>query len=226
MWEVMESIGITLRIALPATLLAVVAGGGLAWLLAGRRSTPAAVVEMLICLPLVLPPTIMGFYLLTLLGREGLVGGPMHRWLDTGIIFTPMAAVVAAWAAATPIVFKTLKAAMETVDADLLGAARLDGASEWRLLLSIRLPLAGKALLAGTLLALLRAMGEFGATLMVAGNIPGKTQTLSLAIWGAVMTGEHVKAHVLAVTLCVLCLGVVLTVRSLDWGLGGRSLSG
>lgn len=207
---------ISLKIAVIATLLAIAAGGGLAWLLSQHRGFWSAALEMLISLPLVFPPTVVGFYLLSVLGRAGYLGGFVHDHFRLNIIFTPLAAVLAAFIAALPFMFKTMKSFFECVDPDMIGAARLDGASELVLLREIRLPMAAKGIITGVSLSFLRALGEFGATLMVAGNIPGKTQTLSLAIWGFVMSGEPAKAHLLALFLTVICIATVTGLYILD----------
>lgn len=202
---------ISLKIAVLATLLAFIAGGGFAWFLQGRCSRISIFLEGLISLPLVLPPTVLGFYLLMFLGKNG----PIGRFLPIEIIFTPTAAVLAAAIAGLPLIFKTLKGFFEMADHDIIGAARLD-ASEWHILWQIRLPMAYKGIISGIMLAFLRSLGEFGATFMVAGNIPGKTQTLSLAIWGSVMSGNTVSAHILAALLGVLCLIAAAGLRLLD----------
>lgn len=214
--EVLTPTALTFKIAGTATFCALVSGGTLAWVTTGHRSFWAASLEAVILLPLVLPPTVLGFYLLSILGRSGLIGGLLFRFFNLEIIFTPAAAVVAASVGATPIMFKACKSFFEIADHDLLSAARLDGASEWQLLLFLRLPLASKGLMAGLLLAFLRAMGEFGATFMLAGNIPGRTQTLSLAIWGRMMSGDLINAHYLAFVLAILCITLIIGARIID----------
>lgn len=222
MWNFLTPVFISLKIAVTATIIALITGGVLAWLLSWRYGFWASLFETLISLPLVFPPVVMGFYLLTFLGRTGFLGGFFHNMLNINIIFTPVAAIIAASIAALPFMFKTMKSFLDCVDPDMLGAARLDGASEWVLLRDIRLPLASKGILTGITLSFLRALGEFGATLMVAGNIPGKTQTLSLAIWGYVMSGEPAKAHLLALMLTGICMIAVTGLRFIDKKLTGR----
>lgn len=204
---------LSLEIALIATTLALITGGGLAWLLSGRRSLLATIFEAIITLPLVLPPTVLGFYLLLTLGRTGGVGRFIVQILKVNLIFTPAAAVIAATVAALPIMFKAVKAFLEVVDPEIIKAAQLDGASRLEILIFIEIPLAAKGFLTGILLSFLRALGEFGATLMVAGNIPGRTQTLSLAIWGSVMGGDLVRAYILTAVLTGICLLVVISMR-------------
>ena len=212
---------ISLKIAVMATIVAFIFGGGLAWLLSRRNGFWANILEVLVSLPLVFPPTVVGFYLLTLFGRSGFLGGIIYHVFKANLIFTPAAAIIAAATAAMPFMFKTLKSFFECVDPDTIGAARLDGATEWILLRDIRLPLAAKGVLAGITLSFLRALGEFGATLMVAGNIPGKTQTLSVAIWGWVMSGEPAKAHMLALLLAAISIIAVTGLRFIDKKLDG-----
>lgn len=224
-WNFVTPVFISLKIAVTATVIALITGGGLAWLLSRRHGFWAAMLEIIIALPLVFPPVVVGFYLLAILGRTGLLGGFFYNILNVNIIFTPVAAVIAASIAALPFMFKTIKSFLECVDPDMIGAARLDGASEWVLLRDIRLPLASKGILAGITLSFLRALGEFGATLMVAGNIPGKTQTLSMAIWGLVMSGETAKAHGLALLLTGICMAAVIGLRFLDKKLNDRDCS-
>lgn len=207
---------LSLKIAGLATIIALLWGGCFAWLLFGKYSFWSTLLESLILLPLVLPPTVTGFYLLTILGRTGAVGRLVNGFLNLDLIFTPTAAVIAASVAAVPIVYKSCKSFLKIVPLEVLEAARLDGATEIQLLFQIRLPLAAQGVLAGMMLAFLRALGEFGATFMVAGNIPGKTQTLSLSIWGAIMSGDLIKAHLIAALLACLCLAITCLVQKLD----------
>jgi len=159
-----------------------------------RRSGPAtALVDGIFLLPLVLPPTVVGFILLLLFGRNGPLGGLLRR-LGMMIVFSWPATVVAAAVVAFPLMYLTARAALEQVDPNFLQAARTLGASEWRVFREIALPLAWPGILAGTILSFARALGEFGATLMVAGNIPGRTETIPIAIYFAVEGGEIGRA--------------------------------
>ncbi|HEX2954726.1 MAG TPA: molybdate ABC transporter permease subunit [Bacillota bacterium] len=203
---------LTIKIASAATLLSFLFGGLMAWLLQSRKGSFIMIIECFIALPLVLPPTILGYYLLLLLARSG----PVGTVLPIDIIFTPWAAIIAATAASTPIMFKTVKSFFETTEPEIIGAARLDGASEWKLLLLIRIPLTWKGILTGIILAFLRSIGEFGATMMIAGNIPGKTQTMALAIWDYVMSGDLSSANQLALIVAVTCLVTLTLLRFLD----------
>ena len=175
------------------------------------RTSPARRwVEALLTLPLVLPPTVLGYYLIVLLGRNSAFGGWLESTLGIRLMFTWQGAVIAAAVVAFPLVFGAARAAFESVDLHLQQAARVLGAGEWRLFWRVSLPLALRGIGAGTMLAFARAMGEFGATLMIAGNIPGQTQTLSLAVYEAVQTGNDARANALVVLISVLCVLILV----------------
>jgi len=199
---------LTLKVALLATLLALLLGVACARLLGRKRSLPRDIGESLLTLPLVLPPTVLGYYLLVVLGRNGAIGAWLHR-LGIDLIFTWQGAVIAAAVAAFPLILRAARAAFSDVDAQLENAARTLGLDETAIFFRVTLPLAWRGVCAGALLAFARAMGEFGATLMVAGSLPGRTQTLSLAIYDAVMAGDDAHAQVL-VLLSLLTAIVVL----------------
>jgi molybdate transport system permease protein len=205
---------LSLRVAALATLLNAVVGIPVAYLLARRRFPGRAVVDLLTTLPLVLPPTVTGYYLIVLLGRRGWLGAPVYQLTGWSVAFTWYAAVVAATVMALPLLVRTAKAAFESIDRDLERAAYTLGRSELRTALEVTLPLARNGILAGLVLAFARALGEFGATLMLAGNIPGKTATVPLAIYTAVQTGERSTALLLVGILTALsCLVIVAANR-------------
>jgi molybdate transport system permease protein len=211
---------LSLKVAAFATLLALFGGLPLAWLLARRKVPVPELFGSLLLLPLVLPPTVLGYYLLLLIGRQS----PVGRFLEARgivLVFTWQAAVLAAAVVALPLVARAAQAAFETVDPDLEDAARTFGGSEWRIFWSITVPLAWPGILAGTVLTFARAMGEFGATLMVAGNIPNRTQTLSIAIYDAVQAGNDSQANALVLLISILTVVVLLLVgrlaRSTGW---------
>ncbi len=184
----------TLGVALLGTALIVPAGVALAWLLA-RRSWPGkAVVETLVALPLVLPPVATGLILLKLFGRHGPLGHFFEHTLGIDIIFTWRAVVLAAAVMSFPLFVRTARVAFEEVDPRLEQAARTLGAGPWDSFLSVTLPLALRGLVAGGVLAFARALGEFGATIMIAGLIPGKTITLALGIYHHVQLGRDAQA--------------------------------
>jgi molybdate transport system permease protein len=207
---VLSALVLSIQVALLATALTAVVGIPLAWLLARRRFRGRGVVDLLVTLPLVLPPTVTGYYLVVLLGRRGGIGGPLYRLTGWNITFTLAAAVIAATVMALPLLVRTARAAIESVDRDLERAAFTLGRSEWRTALEVTLPLARRGILAGLVLAFARALGEFGATLMLAGNIPGRTQTVPLAIYTAVQTGEPHDALVLVAALTALSCAVLV----------------
>jgi molybdate transport system permease protein len=212
--ETRDALLLSLRVAVLATLLNAVVGVPLAWALARRRFPGRAVLDLLVTVPLILPPTVTGYYLIVLFGRRGWLGGPLYQLTGWSVAFTWYAAVLAATIMALPLLVRTAKAAFESVDRDLERAAFTLGRSEWRTALEVTLPLARNGILAGLVLAFARALGEFGATLMLAGNIPGKTTTVPLAIYTAVQTGEDAAALVLVGILTALsCLVIVAANR-------------
>jgi len=196
---------LSLRVASLATLTALVLGVMLGWVFHRCRFPGRELLDSILSLPMVLPPTVLGYYLIVLLGRNGFVG----RWLDEtfgiSLIFTWQGAVIAATMVSFPLVFKSARAALDGVDGKYENAARALGHPEWRVFLGVCLPLAGRGILAGTMLAFARAMGEFGATLMIAGNLPGRTQTLSLAVYSATQAGQDSLAAQLVLIISVLC---------------------
>ncbi|OLE96687.1 MAG: molybdenum ABC transporter permease subunit, partial [Cyanobacteria bacterium 13_1_20CM_4_61_6] len=176
--EIRDALMLSLRVAILATVLNALIGVPLAWALARRRFPGRALLDLLVTMPLILPPTVTGYYLIVLFGRRGWLGGPLYQMTGWSIAFTWYAAVVAATIMALPLLVRTAKAAFESVDRDLERAAFTLGRSELRTAVEVTLPLARNGILAGLVLAFARALGEFGATLMLAGNIPGKTTTV------------------------------------------------
>jgi molybdate transport system permease protein len=212
--EAFVALGLSIRVALFATLLNALLGIPLAYVLARRAFRGRALVDLLVTLPLVLPPTVTGYYLIVLLGRRGWLGAPVYAWTGWSVAFTWYAAVIAATVMALPLLVRTARAAIESVDRELEKAAYTLGRSEWRTALEVTLPLAKNGIIAGLVLAFARALGEFGATLMLAGNIPGKTATVPLAIYTAVQTGEMGEAVLLVVALTILsCLVLMVAGR-------------
>jgi molybdate transport system permease protein len=209
---------LSVRVSLLATALNAAIGIPLAYVLAKRRFWGKSALDVLVTLPLVLPPTVTGYYLIVLLGRRGWLGRPLYELTGWTVAFTWQAAVVAATVMALPLMVRASRAAIEAVNPDLERAAFVLGRSEWRTALEVTLPLARRGIVAGLVLAFARALGEFGATLMLAGNIPGRTTTVPLAIYTAVSTGETQEAQVLALLLTLLSCAVVLTAARL----GGR----
>jgi molybdate transport system permease protein len=210
-----DALLLSLRVAILATAANALIGVPLAWALARRRFPGRALVDLLVTMPLILPPTVTGYYLIVLFGRRGWLGGALYQMTGWSIAFTWYAAVVAATIMALPLLVRTAKAAFESVDRDLERAAFTLGRSEFRTAVEVTLPLARNGILAGLVLAFARALGEFGATLMLAGNIPGKTATVPLAIYTAVQTGDDAAALVLVVVLSVLSCVVIVAANRL-----------
>lgn len=212
--SILSPLELSLRVAGMATLFSFVAATLMAWLLARKKGPLPALLDALCTLPLVLPPTVLGYYLILLVGRRGLLG----QWLaDVGVnlIFSWQGAVVAATVVVFPLIYKSARAALEQVDPHLENAARTLGSSEWRVFVSISLPLAWKGIFAGLMLAFARGMGEFGATLMIAGNIPGKTQTLALAIYDAFQAGNDLQATWLVIITSLACVSLLMAAELL-----------
>jgi molybdate transport system permease protein len=203
---------LTLKIAVCATALAAAAGIGIGYALARTRWRGRDTADAVLILPLVLPPTVLGYYLLVAFGQQGAFGAWLQRAFGIQLIFTWQGAVVAAAIVAFPLVFKAARAAFEAVDPTLEKAGRALGYNDWTVFARVTLPLAWRGVVAGAMLAFARAMGEFGATLMVAGNIPGRTQTASIAIFEAVNAGDDAGATKLVVIVSVVC--VVLLVAA------------
>ena len=180
---------ISLATSLTATAVTLVAGLAAAAWRQRRRGSAIALVDGIFLLPLVLPPTVVGFLLLLLFGRNGPLGNFLLK-IDASIVFSWPATVIAAAVVAFPLMYLTARSALEQVDSHFLEAARTLGVSEWRVFREVALPLAWPGVLAGTILSFARALGEFGATLMLAGNIPGKTETIPIAIYFAVEAGD------------------------------------
>lgn len=203
---------LSIRVSLLATVLTLAIGLPIAWSLARREFPGRDLVGALLVSPLVLPPTVLGYYLLLLIGSRGPIGRALEH-LGVELAFTWRAAVLAACVGSLPLLVKAAQAGFETIDHRLEQAARTLGRSEWSVFWTVTLPLAWRAVLAGTVLAYCRAFGDFGITLMVAGSIPGRTQTLPLAIYDHVQAHQMRDAHVLAL---VAVLGVILLLLGLS----------
>ena len=205
-WQIIR---FTAGMALLSTLLILPVGLALAWLLA-RRSWPGkTLVETLVSLPLVLPPVVTGLLLLKLFGRRGPIGHWLESRLGIEVVFTWRAVVLALAVMSLPLLVRAARTAIEEVNPLFEQLARTLGAGEWRVFFTITLPLAHRGVLAGTLLAFARALGEFGATILVAGNIPGQTTTLSVAIYQHVQLGEDGHAGTLAGVAALLAFAAV-----------------
>jgi len=200
---------LSLKVAGWATAIDVVLGVAVAFGLSRWRSSARELVDSLLTLPLVMPPTVLGYYLLVLLGRRGVIGAWLDKF-DIQLVFTWQGAVIASAVVAFPLVLKSARTAFETVDPQFERAARTLGVSEAAVFFRVTLPLAARGILAGALLAFARALGEFGATLMIAGNLPGRTQTLSVAVYAAVQAGDDSTANILVIVTSVTCVVILL----------------
>jgi molybdate transport system permease protein len=211
-------VGLSLRVALMATIITAIVGVPTAWLLARRHFAGRDLISAALLTPLVLPPTVLGYYLLMLIGRRGFVGRLLEaRGIE--LAFTWRAAVLAAAVGSFALLIKTAQAGFESIDKRLEQAAQTLGHSDWSIFWTISVPLAWRSILAGTVLAFCKALGDFGITLMVAGNIPGRTQTLPLAIYDHVQSNQLQEANALAlvsvglVVVLMLALGRVARLR-------------
>jgi molybdate transport system permease protein len=209
---------LSLKVAGIATLINLFLGVLVGYVLARTRFLGRDLLDTILTLPMVMPPTVLGYYLLVLMGRRSWLGGWLQDHFGFNFIFTWQGAVVAASIVAFPLVFKPARAAFEAVDGQLEQAARVLGISETAIFFRVTLPLAWRGVLAGVLLGFARALGEFGATLMVAGSIPGKTQTLSIAIYEAVQAGNDDVANTLVVVTSVVCIVVLMIASKLAPG--------
>jgi molybdate transport system permease protein len=207
---------LSLRVAALATLFSLALGLWVAWLLANRNFRGKEAVDAVVTLPLVLPPTVLGYYLLVVLGRMSPLGRLYESVFGAPLVFTWQAAVVASTVHALPLLVKTARAALESVDRSYERAARSLGASEWRVFWRVSLPLARRAVLAAAVLAFARSLGDFGATLMVAGNIPGRTQTAAVAIYDAVESGNTWLARILVLVVSAIGITVAWAANRLE----------
>jgi molybdate transport system permease protein len=210
MHEAWIALALTLKVAGWATALNVLLGVGVGYAMARWRFVGRELADALLTLPMVMPPTVLGYYMLVVIGTHGPIGGWLLQHVGVRLIFTWQAAVIAAMVVSFPLVFKSARAAFEMVDPQLEDAARLLGITEMGVFFRVSLPLAWRGVMAGLLLSFARAMGEFGATLMVAGSIPGKTQTLSIAVYEAVQAGQDDTANFLVAVTSVVCVSVLL----------------
>ncbi len=211
-----QLIGFSLRMALASLLLVLPPGLALAWWLAKYNWRGKTFVETLVTLPLVLPPVVTGLVLLELFGRHGPIGGWLHRAFGLEVVFTWRAVVLALAAMSLPLLVRAARTAFAEVDTQYEQLARTLGAGEWRIFFTITLPLARRGVVAGILLAFARSLGEFGATIMVAGNIPGQTMTLPLAIYQAVQADDDAHAWLLAGVSVIIAFTAVLASEQLQ----------
>ncbi|HLV29793.1 MAG TPA: molybdate ABC transporter permease subunit [Burkholderiaceae bacterium] len=213
---VLTPLWLSLKVAFWATVASSLIGVGVGYGLARSRSWLRNVADTICTLPMVLPPTVLGYYLLVVFGSQGVVGRWLKDAFDINLIFSVQGAIVAATVVSFPLVFKPARAAFESIDPQQEQVGRVLGVSEAGIFLRITLPLAWRGILAGVMLGFVRALGEFGATLMIAGSIPGKTQTLSIAIYEAVQAGRDDLANTLALIISVVCIVLLLLAARLS----------
>ncbi|MFK0526049.1 molybdate ABC transporter permease subunit [Paenibacillus illinoisensis] len=204
---------LSLQVALLSSIIAGVLGIAVAWQMSRRYFRGKIVLETVFMLPLVLPPTVVGFLLLVLLGRKSLLGQWIEAIFSAPVIFSWWAAVIASVVVAFPLIYQTMKSGFSGIDKDLEDAGRSIGANEWQVFRYISLPLAGRALMTAFILGFARALGEFGATLMIAGNIPGRTQTVPTAIYVAVDSGNQTMAWAWTVSIMIISFVMLLLTR-------------
>ena len=207
-----DALRLSLQIGLTSTALASLVGVPFAWWLARAQFRGRELVGALVLVPMVLPPTVLGYYLLQAVGRRSFVGSALDSAFNFSFVFDWTGAVLAAFVVSVPFLIRTAQAGFESVDRTFEEAARTLGRSEFSIFFAVALPLAWRSVLAGVALAMARAIGEFGATLMVAGNIPGRTRTMSIAIYDAVQAGRTGDAQVLALTLTFVTLGLLVAI--------------
>ena len=202
--SILFSLRLSIQVASVATVGIVIVGVGVAYLLAMKTFRGKEVLDILFTLPLVLPPTVTGYYLIILFGRNGLIGRIFYQWTGWSIMFTWYAAVLASFTVALPLMIKATRAAIESVDRNLINASYTLGHSELETAIRVTLPLSKRGIVAGTVLSFARAMGEFGATLMIAGNIPGKTDTMPISIYSQASSGDWSKANLMVIFFSLL----------------------
>lgn len=209
MQSIMIPLFLSVKVAVWATMINLVLGVAFGWYLSRQRSFCRQVLDVMATLPMVLPPTVLGYYLLVLFGNKT----GLSKWLEAnfgfGLVFSLNGAIIAAAIVTFPLVFKPARAAFESVDEQLQQVGWVLGVSKSAVFFRVFLPLAWRGILAGLLLGFVRALGEFGATLMVAGSIPGKTQTLSIAIYDAVQAGQDAEVNQLVLLISVVCIAVL-----------------
>lgn len=204
-----DALKLSLLVVSSATVIVGVLGLAFAYLLAKFDFRGKEFLDAILTMPLVLPPTVTGYYLIVLLGRNGIIGSFFYEWTGWTIVFTWQGATVAAVVVSLPLMIKAARASIESVNPNYEIASYTLGKSKIETFLRITLPLAKRGIIAGLVLSFARALGEFGATLMIAGNIPGKTQTMPLAIYEAVASGDDRRAQILAIILTAISIAAV-----------------
>jgi molybdate transport system permease protein len=209
---------LSIQVALAATVITLVVGVGLAALLARPKMVGREFIDALFTLPLVMPPTVLGYYLIVVLGTHSAIGSWWEQTTGTSLLFSVKACVIAATIGSLPLVMKSARVSLEAVDSRLMAAARTLGAGPMRAFFTVQLPLAGRGILAGVMLGFARALGDFGMTLMVGGDIPGRTQTASLNIYSAWQGGNDAQMEGMVLVLTATAIGTMWIANRLSGG--------
>ncbi|MDW7673108.1 MAG: molybdate ABC transporter permease subunit [Bacillota bacterium] len=207
---------LSLKVATAATILAIIIGLPIGWILARKSFPGKSILDSIITLPIVLPPTVLGYYLLVSIGRQSTIGQAIEQVFGVTLVFTWQAAVIASLLASIPLLIKSTKAAFGDIDQDIENAARTLGKGELSIFFRITIPLAWPGILSGVILSFARALGDFGTTLIVAGNIPGKTQTMPIAIYDALLAGDLQTVNFLVVLMTIVALIILVVLNRLD----------
>lgn len=210
-----EAILLSLKITGISTLITGIAGILTAYVFTKYNFKFKNILETLILMPMALPPTVVGYLIILIIGKRGFLGQFLYEFLGINILFTWQAACIAAIIVSFPLIFENAKTAFNYVDRDIKDAARVDGANEFQLFFFVILPVAMNGIIAGVILAFVRALGEFGATLIVAGNIPGETQTMSLLIYFSIGSGDYKTANILVLLIIIISMILVLITNKL-----------
>lgn len=213
LYEFYNPIWLSLKITIIASVIVIISGILVGRLLARNSFKGKSIVETLLLLPLVLSPTVVGFLLIVIFGRNSIFGQVIERLFNQPVIFTWWAAVIASVVVAFPLMYQSAKSGFQAIDTNIEEAARVDGASEWKILYYLSIPLASKSLMSGAILSFARALGEFGATLMFAGNIPGQTQTLPTAIYTAIDSGNLELAWLWVISIIFISFIMLMIIQ-------------
>ncbi|NDL66802.1 molybdate ABC transporter permease subunit [Anaerotalea alkaliphila] len=207
---------LSFRVASTATLVGFLFGLPVAWFLSRGRGKAVDFLDTLTNLPVVLPPTVLGYYLLVLLGRQSPLGAFLEDTWGARIVFTPTGAIIASTVVSIPYLIKAAKTAFLEINEDYLNAARLLGRNEFNIFVTIVMPIAWRGIVAGTTMSFVRALGDFGTTLMVSGSIPDKTMTMPIAIYDALQAGDKAMANLLVLIMTGIAVTVLFTINLLE----------
>ncbi len=216
--EIISAFYLSIKVALISTSLVALSGVVIAYFLARKSFAGKNLIDSVLTLPMVLPPTVVGFYLVMILGKNGIIGAQIYRWTGFNIMFTWQAAVAASFVVSLPLMIKTVKVAIESVDDSLVKTSLSLGHSEIETFFRVILPLIGRGVITGLTLAFIRSLGEFGATLMLAGNIPGKTATMPTLIYSVMSSGEWERANFIVLFYTMFSVTVMLVTVKLSEG--------